>query len=162
VPSAEWKWFGTAAHFICGQWCRFHLCTLVGQYVVSTVGQLWFDRDVRAIQAEARGITIEGKGDAWDYDYFNKIGYEPVGLNRLYETMVFLWSGNVCEENKCNCGTPTIIASGDLDFDGYNTGTEATAGHWRLCYKWANVDPPSDTPETEPAGSRLFTRLPKA
>lgn len=38
VPESEWRWFGLAGHFVCGRWCRFHLCTAVGEYMVSTVG----------------------------------------------------------------------------------------------------------------------------
>lgn len=38
IPQKDWKWFGQAGHFICGQWCRFHLCTKIGRSIVSTVG----------------------------------------------------------------------------------------------------------------------------
>jgi len=39
IPESKWKWFGDAGHFICSQWCQFHLCTLVGKYLISTVGK---------------------------------------------------------------------------------------------------------------------------
>src|SRR5919106_127620 len=48
----ELKWFGHAAHFICGRWCRFHLATQVGDYLVSTVGEYWPEHDVREIHAQ--------------------------------------------------------------------------------------------------------------
>ena len=35
----NWKWFGSPGHFNGGAWCRFHLCTQVGKYVISTVGE---------------------------------------------------------------------------------------------------------------------------
>lgn len=39
INANEWEWFGNAAHFICGRWCRFHLATKVGKYLISTVGE---------------------------------------------------------------------------------------------------------------------------
>ena len=39
IPKEDWKWFGSPGHYICSRWCRFHLCTLVGQYIVSTIGE---------------------------------------------------------------------------------------------------------------------------
>ncbi len=39
IPESKWEWFGNAGHFMCSQWCRFHLCTKVGPWLVSTVGE---------------------------------------------------------------------------------------------------------------------------
>ena len=58
------KWFGSPGHFICSFDCRFHLCTQVGDYLVSTVGELFFDSDIREITAKSRGFALEGRGDA--------------------------------------------------------------------------------------------------
>jgi hypothetical protein len=44
MSKEEWKWFGSAAHFICGDSCRFHLATLVGDYIVSTIGEWYTDK----------------------------------------------------------------------------------------------------------------------
>ena len=35
----DWEWFGLSGHFIYAYRCRFHLCTKVGPWLVSTVGQ---------------------------------------------------------------------------------------------------------------------------
>lgn len=64
IPAAEWKWRGSAGHFIGWAKCCFRLHTTVGEYRVSTVG-------------------CYHPGDA-EVD-------EPheIGSGRLYETMVF-------------------------------------------------------------------------
>lgn len=142
---AEWKWFGHPGHFICGDQCIFHLCTLVGggKYLVSTVGELWFDSQVRKIVADSRGIKIEGKGDDWDADYLVKVGYEDVGCGRKYETMVFKVTGEVCTSTDCNCGLPKIVPM-ELDSAAANQASEATQNHYELCTKW-------DDPTTQEA-----------
>lgn len=81
VPETKWRWYGMAGHFICGDKCLHHLCTKVGNYLVSTVG-----------------------------DYRPKEGAEPeqIGCDRLYETMVFKLAGGECD---CGCGLPVIVPS---------------------------------------------------
>ncbi len=132
----EWKWFGSPAHFICSFDCRFHLATLVGdgEYIVSTVGEYLPDSNVRDILAESRGKPIEGRGDARRADWMQKFGYEEIGLDRTYETMVFK-AGEVCKVEGCGCGLPSISGQ-ELDFNGYNTAGDATKGHYALCEKW--------------------------
>lgn len=136
---SETKWFGHAAHLIVGSHCRFHLATQVGDYLVSTVGEYYPDSRVRAITAQVRGIEIEGKGDAWDRDYNEKMGnrgFEEIGYSRLYETMVFR-TGTPCSIPECGCGLPGIDGEG-LDMDGYNDAASATAGHMAMVEKWGN------------------------
>jgi hypothetical protein len=53
IPVHNWKWFGSAAHFICGRWCRFHLATQVGRYLISTVGEFVHPRHGGSERAEA-------------------------------------------------------------------------------------------------------------
>ena len=133
--SADWKWFGHAGHLIVGQWCRFHLCTLVGKYLVSTVGEYVPDEGVREITARCRGITLEGHGDARLADYMKKIGFEEIGAGRKYETMVFL-AGQPCEAKDCHCGLPEI--SGDeLAWRGYNDAGSTAKGHLELCKEYS-------------------------
>lgn len=136
ITIESWEWFGNAGHFICGSDCRFHLCTLVGEYLISTVGQYWPDEGVREILAKSRGIMLSGRGDERRNDYMKKIGYEQIGFNRLFETMVFK-AGKRCADPDCNCGLPEI-ASSELDFEGYNTAGDAASGHVRMCHKWAD------------------------
>lgn len=139
ITRSDWAWFGDAGHFICGHYCRFHLCTLVGNYLVSTVGKLWFDSRSREISASVHDPAwlIENshlKGDAWDSAYFKRFGYEDLGLNRKYETMVFR-AGGPCEAEGCNCGIPRIDGN-SLDFRGYNDAGDATRGHMDMCEHW--------------------------
>ncbi len=131
-----WQWFGNAGHFICGQYCRFHLCTLVnGKYLVSTVGQYFPDANVREVLAESRGFNLKERGDAREYEWLEKNGgYEAIGYNRLYETMVFrVKDGKFCD---CGCNLPRIIPS-ELDMESYNDARAASEGHMRLCKKWS-------------------------
>lgn len=136
-PKADWKWFGNVGHFIAGSSCQFHLCTVVGPWLVSTIGEYWPDREVRAITARSRGIEITGRGDLWDADYMEKIGWGEVGLNRQYETMVFV-AGKPCTVPECRCGIPSISGE-ERDFAGYNERRHATVGHRRFCDRWSRV-----------------------
>ena len=136
IQKQDWKWFGNAGHLCVGAHCRFHLCTEIGQYVVSTVGQYWPQEAVREIFANSRGVTLEGKGDARERDYMTKVGYEEIGCGRTYETMVFNVTGH-CNSPECRCGLP-LIDGQELDCEGYNSAADATAGHMAMCEKWAN------------------------
>jgi hypothetical protein len=146
IPECEWRWFGSAGHLIVAAWCRFHLCTQIGDVLVSTVGEYFPEDQVREINAISRGVTLEGRGDERRADYIRKIGFEEIGYGRIYETMVFRTTGDVCHESGCGCGLPTIIPS-ELDFEGYNTAGAATLGHMALCRKWAAADADDPTPD---------------
>ncbi len=135
IPKQDWEWFGNAGHFICGRWCQFHLCTLIGEYLVSTVGQYLPSESAREIIADIRGVALEGRGDAREADYMRKIGFEDIGCDRKFETMVFRVDGR-CTVKNCGCGLPTIIPN-ELDFAGYNTAGDATQGHYEMCAKVA-------------------------
>jgi hypothetical protein len=140
ISDKDWKWFGNAAHFICGNNCRFHMATVVGDYLVSTVGQLWSSRGSREIHAQVHDPAWLSenqhlRGDHFDHAYMQKFGYEDIGCDRKFETMVFK-AGKICIAKGCDCGLPTIEGS-ELDFNGYNTAGEATRGHMELCRKWA-------------------------
>jgi hypothetical protein len=125
VPQDEWEWFGHAAHLIVGSWCRFHLATKVGNYLVSTVGEYIHPRHANGSeQAEAKWIEDNWPG-------------EDIGLDRKYETMVFL-AGEECRSKKCGCGLPVPKEWSELDFRGYNKAGEARAGHLEMCHKWSN------------------------
>ena len=136
--SQRWQWFGSAAHFICGRWCRFHLATQVGEYLVSTVGEYVPPDGVQTILAESRGIALTGKGEAREAEFLEKVGFEEIGYRRTYETMVFK-AGKPCDAEGCGCGIPVIDGS-ELDFEGYNDAGAATRGHQEMCAKWANLD----------------------
>ena len=120
IPPEKWKWFGSPGHFICARWCRFHLCTKVGKYLVSTVGEYIHPRS-------------SGASEVSENDWLKKNWPgEDIGCDRKYETMVFEASGT-CE---CGCGLPKIVPH-ELDMLGCNDAVEATKGHYKLCRKWA-------------------------
>ena len=133
------KWFGHAAHFICGQWCRFHLATQVDGYLVSTVGEYWPERPSREIHAKIhdRAWLAENrhlKGDEFDHAYILKFGFHTVGCGRKYETMVFK-AGDPCTAEGCGCGLPEIDGS-EIDFLAYNDAAMATRGHMDLVKRY--------------------------
>lgn len=136
---SAWKWFGSAGHLIVASHCRFHLCTLVGKYLVSTVGEYWPERGSREIHADIYDkawleANRHRKGDDFDAAYMKRFGFEEIGHGRKYETMVFR-AGAPCTSPDCRCGIPTHDGQ-DLDFCAYNNANEATKGHMRLCKKW--------------------------
>lgn len=138
VPKGEWQWLGYAAHLIVGRNCQFHLATVIGDHLVSTVGEYVPDAPVREIFAESRGVDLKGMGDSRLADYMRKVGFEEIGAGRLYETMVFRVSGEVCTDPECNCGGPTVEEWSELDANGYNERGEATRGHMEMCERWAS------------------------
>lgn len=126
IPESEWEWFGDAAHFICGRWCRFHLATKVGDYLVSTVGAYVHPR---------HGGGNEQKEHLWLEE--NWPG-EDIGLDRKYETMVFL-AGERCAVPRCRCRIPSATGGG-LDGRGYDTAGEAASGHLELCLVYSQKE----------------------
>jgi len=127
IQPNDWKWFGVAAHFVCGRWCRFHLCTQVGKYLVSTVGEYVHPRHSRGNERDE---------DKWIEE--NWPG-EDIGADRKYETMVFV-AGRPCGSGKCMCGLPVPEDWHELDMAGYNLAGDATAGHMAMCLKWASAE----------------------
>ena len=74
----DWKWFRHPGHFICARWCRFHLCTQVGKWLVSTVGEYWPERAVREIHAHCHdpkwfAENRNLKGDYFDSAYMKRL-----------------------------------------------------------------------------------------
>ena len=124
IAESEWKWFGNAAHFICGRWCRFHLATQVGDFLVSTVGQLVHPKDSKGGEQADALYLVENPNGA------------EIGYNRFYETMVFK-AGPPCDAEGCNCGLPIPSDHGELDFEGYNDPGAATLGHRAMCLRAA-------------------------
>lgn len=108
MKQSEWKWFGNPGHLLVADDCVFHLNTLVGKYIVSTVG------DYFPFHNRPNGET------------------ETIGVGRKYETSVFLKNG-VCV---CGCGNPKHDED-SLDFEGYNEAKCANEGHLKMCKKWS-------------------------
>jgi hypothetical protein len=124
IPASKWKWFGGVGHFICGRWCRFHLCTQVGPWLISTVGEYVHPQHSNGSETtEALWLQANWPG-------------EDIGCDRKYETMVFR-AGKPCKAKKCGCGMPVLAPAQELDGLGYMTAGEATKGHMELCMKWS-------------------------
>lgn len=133
----KWIWMPHAGHFICGNDCRFHLCTYVGKYIVSTVGELWPDRAVQEIHAQIRDAkwyqeNKNLKGDEFGTQYFSRFGWQEIGYGRTYETMVFK-----AKKSDNGCCPYEIADCTELDASGYNDPTDAYKGHIYLCKKWS-------------------------
>lgn len=135
MAKENWIWMPHPGHFICASECKFFLTTYVNGYIVSTVGEYFPDAPVREIIAECRGVNLVGQGDARRRDYFKKIGFEPIGSERLYETMVF--KAERAQETETCCPYRAIHdEESNLDFDSYNKPEDAFKGHMEMCEKW--------------------------
>ena len=132
----NWIWMPHPGHFICARDCRFHLNTCVGDFIVSTVGEYEPCIAVQQIRADSRGIKLVGRGDALRYDAQKKLGYETIGCDRTYETMVFL-ARPTKNDFDWQCCPMEVADHTELDFAGYNTAKDAYDGHLALCALWA-------------------------
>ena len=130
-----------AGHFLLGDKCRFVLNTYVGDYIVSTIGELWSDQSVRRIHASVHGDVYKTtwykenqhlKGDDFDAAYMKKYGFEDIGAgNRKYETMVFK-----ARKSNVKCCPYEMASSEEQDFRSWASAEEARKGHMELCDKW--------------------------
>ena len=133
---SKWIWMPHAGHFICGHMCRFRLNTYVGRYIISTVGEMWSERSSREIHAQVHDSNWlrenrHLKGDYFDAAYMNRFGYQEIGCDRLYETMVFH-----AKKSDAKC-CPWEMSGSEIDFEGYNKPEDAFTGHMKLCKKWS-------------------------
>jgi len=109
IPQEKWKWFGHPGHYCCADRCLFHLCTQVGKYLISSVGEMPNSANT---------------------------GLVDIGCNRKYEAMVFKWK-NKCNDKKCGCDMPEIIPS-ELEMLPSNNRDDAQKNHMKLCKKYSN------------------------
>jgi hypothetical protein len=123
TPSTEWEFFGSPLHFCASFNCHFHLGTLVGPWVVSTVGEYV------------------------PYPEKSRYIFEEIGSGRTYETFVFRATGERCERIECNCDQPEWTGS-EVDSEGYTERGDAQRGHYAMCEKWARIDP-ENVPEDD-------------
>lgn len=139
MEKSRWVWMPHAGHFILGDKCRFHLNTYVGKYIVSTIGELWNDEQVRRIHAEIHNPEWYSKnsqlrGDYFDSAYFKEFGFEALGLRHKYETMVFR-----ARKSSHKCCPYEIVVEKNYEEEWYDTDEEAMAGHMKLCKKWSKI-----------------------
>ena len=136
----DWTWQPHAGHFILGDKCIYHLNTYLGNgYMVSTIGELWNDRSAREIHAKVHDIdwhlkNNKLKGDSYDRAYFKRFGYQDIGYQRKYETMVFRAKKS---SPLVECCEYEMESATNLDFDSYNDAKEANIGHMNMCKKWS-------------------------
>ena len=143
MDRSKWIWMPHAAHLVVGNDYRFHLATYVGGYLVSTVGEWWPDQTVRKIHAKVHDpqwldANQGRKGDDFDRAYFKRFGYEEIGADRTYETMVFKAAEAPVDEVE-QCCPWRIVVSECFDSDGYNDPGEARRRHDELCEQWAKI-----------------------
>lgn len=109
IPPSEWKWIGYPAHFCDADRCKFRMATIIGDRVVSTVGDYW-----------PPGAD----------------GPHPIGWGRNFETMVFAYHG-FCDCSQ-NCGRPNINPR-ELDAIPANRPGEAAKNHIATCHSVARI-----------------------
>jgi hypothetical protein len=108
----------------------------VGGYVVSTVGEYLPDAPVREIIARSHGVVLEGMGDDRLADYMKKVGFEDIGVDRKYESMVFK-AVRAPYGPGMKCCPWRQMSGSSVDFADYNCPEEARNGHMKLCLKWS-------------------------
>ncbi len=136
----NWVWMPHAGHLIVGHYCRFHLNTYVGKYIVSTVGEYWPERQVREIHAKVHDPVWWNEnrllqGNNFDRAYMQRFGFEEIGLNRTYETMVFRAKREL--DPRYMCCPWTMRDTENLDDAAYIDSVEAYRGHLAMCKIWA-------------------------
>lgn len=103
---------------------------------MSTVGQYVPPEAVREIVAEARNYDLKNlRGEAREARWLELHGFEEIGFERTYETMVF-GAGPPCVSASCGCGMPAIDGC-EIDMAGYNNAGDATRGRLALCHAYA-------------------------
>lgn len=107
---SQWVWYGHAGHLCVANSCRFHLCTKVGRYLVSTVGDYFMDNKRETLGAEA---------------------------DSFFETYVFnAYPGTQCLDTNCLCGMPKVDFN---QIEGVRCATagDAARTHMKMCKKYA-------------------------
>lgn len=114
IPASEWQWFGQPGHFILSDYCHHHLCTRIGDYLVSTVG------DFRPNSPDSP--------------------QREIGVGRLYETYVFnVKDALLCDETACGCVMPVKFERREIDSLSASNNGEADANHAKMCAKYAAI-----------------------
>jgi hypothetical protein len=105
---------GCAGHFICANDCRWRRHTQVGNYRVSTVGDLYYRSE------ENKRQTVGS------------------GLEDFFETMVFKLRREKCDDND-GCGCRRVKEWSELECIRYKTAGEAQKGHEAMIRKYARL-----------------------
>lgn len=141
---SNWVFMGHPAHFIGAKDCKFFIATNVGDYIVSTIGEWFPDREIR--RSDLQWIMKTGsqqeiklakriydlQGIDFDNEYYDAYGLREIGHNRTYETLVF---ESMPAYNCCPYVPKTFE---EKDFIGSNSAKEATKNHYYLCNRYSN------------------------
>jgi hypothetical protein len=99
IPREKWKYRGMPGHFCGSRRCRFHLCTAIGNYLISSVGAYYADESgpMQMIRCDRHYETLVFKlnsdGAIEDYSEVDgdsvelKPGMDPHKADRLAEEM---------------------------------------------------------------------------
>ncbi len=116
IPRDQWRYTGSAGHWIMGRYCRWHLRTEIGSFLVSTVGEAP-DRTLSRPDKEVLVTTgIEGE---------------------TYETMTFPLSLDRCMSAECDCGERIVHDWGGISCKRTHTRGEAQRAHDEECERVA-------------------------
>lgn len=112
IDQSQWIWYGHAGHLCVADFCRFHLATQVGKFMISTVGDYHLPGNPQR--------QLLGAGE-----------------NSFYETYVFRVVGeSKCSDPTCDCGVPKIDF-GEIEGIRCATAGQARKNHLRMCRKYA-------------------------
>lgn len=105
---------GCAGHFICARDCNWRRHTQVGNYRISSVGDLYYRSDKNERQT---------------------IGAGP---NTFFETYVFELTNKLAKGNE-GCGCKEVKGWSEIDGERYATAGAAQAGHERYVAKYQRL-----------------------
>jgi hypothetical protein len=105
---------GCPGHFICARDCRWRRHTQVGNYRVSSVGDLYY-------RSEENKRQTVGAGD-----------------DSFFETMVFKLTDKPIDGNE-GCGCREVAEWCEIDGERYATAGDAQAGHERYVTKYTSL-----------------------
>jgi len=118
IQKSEWEWFGYPGHFICAVDCQFRLCTKVGDYLISTVGD-YHPNHKRQGDRLAPRETL------------------GAGPDSFFETYVFKGPFTYCVAAECGCNMPKPVDCCEIDGERTASAGEAQSAHEKYCLKYS-------------------------
>lgn len=110
IDISKWKWQGTPGHFCCSDDCHFHLSTVIGDVLVSTVG-LYYPRT----GPRASKLRTIGEGH--------------------YETLVFNYDPVSGRTDYSEIDSDSLLITDTSHVDEWNKDAERM--HLEMCQKWS-------------------------
>jgi len=99
IPESEWTWLGYPQHFIGAAACRFRMATMVGNYLVSTVGDYHPKKRVDDIDSERE--PVGGGEDAFFETYvFRCDGMDSCGCCARVDDRCEIWGRHTSDSIK--------------------------------------------------------------